>query len=400
MPLLNKSGYWYFDTLGQYNDELVKQWREVSLVTRIHDWDNDPDDYYLIEFKSVISLSMIDYPSLIPADQWASILDPDSRTFLILENFHEGFSFIIPQLYDSLDKFNIPPHKCLLWTGALDLQELLDEYITETKREPFGLVSMLEFEFATKCNYEADIEQQGLQIPKTLQPNREWPKKYLNFNRRWRLHRPMLTAMLKVTDLLDYGYVSLAKSDDERDWIQEWDHLLEESRDHAGMFNAFWHNKAKIQNMGDLILDKTDLSVNQAQLELTDSMRKLYEDTYFSVVSETIFFTKLHEWEESCFLSEKIFKAIVFKHPFILVATPDTLKYLKALGYKTFSPVIDESYDSIEDNLERMVAITKEINRLCKLKGQALEDFLDYCRGITEHNFKVLTNKQTFIYRH
>mgnify|MGYP003634631989 FL=1 len=210
----------------------------------------------------------------------------------------------------------------------------------------------------------------------------------------------MLTAMLKVTDLLDYGYVSLAKSDDERDWIQEWDHLLEESRDHAGMFNAFWHNKAKIQNMGDLILDKTDLSVNQAQLELTDSMRKLYEDTYFSVVSETIFFTKLHDWEDSCFLSEKIFKAIVFKHPFILVATPDTLKYLKALGYKTFSPVIDESYDSIEDNLERMVAITKEINRLCKLKGQALEDFLDYCRGITEHNFKVLTNKQTFIYRH
>ena len=130
------------------------------------------------------------------------------------------------------------------------------------------------------------------------------------------------------------------------------------------------------------------------------TFNKLYEDTYFSVVSETIFFTNYRDWEDSAFLSEKTFKAILFKHPFILVATPNTLKYLKALGYKTFSPVIDESYDSIEDNTLRMIAIVKEINRLCKLKGPALEDYLNYCREICDYNFKVFTEKKEFSYPH
>ena len=106
------------------------------------------------------------------------------------------------------------------------------------------------------------------------------------------------------------------------------------------------------------------------------------------------------DWEDSVFLSEKIFKAILFRHPFVLIATPDTLKYLKSLGYKTFSPVIDESYDSIEDNHLRLIAILTEVNRLCKLEGEALEDFLKYCRVIAEHNHNVLVNKKQFIYKH
>jgi hypothetical protein len=73
---------------------------------------------------------------------------------------------------------------------------------------------------------------------------------------------------------------------------------------------------------------------------------------------------------------------------------------LKGLGYKTYSPVIDESYDSIEDNYLRMIAILKEVNRLCKLEGEALEDFLKYCRVIAEHNHNVLVNKKQFIYKH
>lgn len=84
----------------------------------------------------------------------------------------------------------------------------------------------------------------------------------------------------------------------------------------------------------------------------------------------------------------------------MLCATPHTLKYLRGLGYKTYSPVIDESYDSIDDNWLRLVAILKEVNRLCKLEGEALEDYLKFCREIAEHNFNVLLHKREFIYKH
>lgn len=337
---------------------------------------------------------------MIPEDILARVKNPNDPCYLILENFHEGFSYIIRQLYESIiNRYKIPAHKMILFTGALDIQEKLDEYVEKHKVKPFRLEAMLEFELSTQSRWEHDITED---YPVTLQSKKYSKKKYLNFNRRWRPHRPLLTALLKVCDLLKYGHVSLAPSDDSRGWRNEMDHIIEICREcgNERLAQILMKNRKDIENMGDLYLDKPDLTINQASAEITPEINKLYEDTYFSVISETIYFTKYRDWEDSAFLSEKTFKAILFKHPFILVATPNTLKYLKALGYKTFSPVIDESYDSIEDNTLRMIAIVKEINRLCKLRGPALEDYLTYCREICDYNFKVFTEKKEFSYPH
>ena len=57
MPLINgREGYWYYDTQGSRNQEFIKELRQGSMMTRIRDWENDPIDYYLVEFKTVISL--------------------------------------------------------------------------------------------------------------------------------------------------------------------------------------------------------------------------------------------------------------------------------------------------------------------------------------------------------
>ena len=400
MPLLNYNSYWYFDTQGPNNDQLIKEERRNSMFRRLKDWDTEPDDYYLIEFKAIKSVERVNFVSVIPQDILARIKDINDNCFLILENFHEGFSNIISQLYDCvLTRYGIPAEKLILFTGALDIQEKLDEYVDKHKVQPFRLETMLEFELATQARYEVELQETDIAMPQTLAKS-SYEKKYLNFNRRWRLHRPLLTALLKATDLIEKGYVSLAPSDDCRGWETEMDHCIESCRDHDGITRVLMTHRKKIENMGPLYLDKSDLTINQAPLELTPDIKHMYEDTYFSVVSETIYFTNFLDWEDSCFLSEKIFKAILFKHPFVLVATPNTLKYLRAIGYKTFHPVIDESYDSIEDNYERMIAIVKEINRLCKLEGAALESYQKYCREIVQHNFDVLTNKKVFTFEH
>ena len=397
MPLLNHESYWYIDTQGSDNEHLIKEERSNSMFRRLKDWDAEPDDYYLIEFKSIMSVERVNLITIIPPEIMSRIQDPTDRCFLILENFHEGFSNITEQLYHSvIDRYSVPPRKLILFTGALDFEENLIEYAEKHKVKPFRLESMLEFELSTQSRFEHDIREK---YPRTLTKDR-YEKKYLNFNRRWRQHRPLLVALLKSADLLKDGYVSLAPSDDNRGWDTEMDHIIELCRDHDGIRRTLMAHRKSIENMGPLYLDKPDLTINQAPAEITDDIRAMYENTYFSVVSETIYFTKMLDWEDSCFLSEKVFKAILFKHPFILVATPNTLKYLKAIGYKTFSPVIDESYDSIEDNGQRMVAIVKEINRLCKLKGAALESYQQYCRKIVEHNFKVLVSKKVFSFPH
>jgi len=99
MPLINQSGYWYYDTQGSDNDIFVREHREVSMVTRIRDWQTDPTDYYLIEFKSILSLNLANLEDDIEHGILHRIRNINDNCYLILENFHEGFSNLIPEIF-------------------------------------------------------------------------------------------------------------------------------------------------------------------------------------------------------------------------------------------------------------------------------------------------------------
>jgi hypothetical protein len=89
-------------------------------------------------------------------------------------------------------------------------------------------------------------------------------------------------------------------------------------------------------------------------------------------------------------LTEKTYKAILFKKPFILVSEQHSLKALRAFGFKTFSPWFDESYDDIEDFDLRIDAILAELKRLSLLSNEEMTKILQEVNEIIEHNHKVL----------
>lgn len=92
------------------------------------------------------------------------------------------------------------------------------------------------------------------------------------------------------------------------------------------------------------------------------------------------------------FPTEKMYKPIACHRPFIVFSTPWFLKEFKNLGYKTFHPYIDESYDDIQDDVERLNAIAKEVERLCNLTDADFINLMENCKKITEHNFKIMEN--------
>lgn len=147
--------------------------------------------------------------------------------------------------------------------------------------------------------------------------------------------------------------------------------------------------------MPPLYLDTNDLNINRPMLDY--STKIYYENTYFSVISETTFYYKERE-ENSRFITEKTFKSIFMKHPFILVSIPRSLEVLKELGYKTFSPWINESYDLEEDDNTRMLMIVDEIERLSNLSDRDLENFLIATKEICLYNYNNLKNKNKFVY--
>lgn len=102
-----------------------------------------------------------------------------------------------------------------------------------------------------------------------------------------------------------------------------------------------------------------------------------YVDTYFSVVTETIYTYPYS------FRTEKIWKPIAMGHPFIAVANQGYYRDLHNLGFKTFGNIIDETFDSIEDNLTRLERTRDVIINLC---NSDLNSFLAEAKEICEYN--------------
>jgi hypothetical protein len=109
-------------------------------------------------------------------------------------------------------------------------------------------------------------------------------------------------------------------------------------------------------------------------------------DTYFTVVSEA----HCGDGDQTMFLSEKTFKVIACRHPFIIMGNKDSMKKLREIGYKTFEGFIDESYDSLPTH-ERMKAIIESIKKI-----DSIEDKISWFKGmeeIIEHNYTTFQNK-------
>jgi hypothetical protein len=107
---------------------------------------------------------------------------------------------------------------------------------------------------------------------------------------------------------------------------------------------------------------------------------QIWQHSLLHVVNETVFYQpKLH-------LTEKIFKPIVAQRPFILVAAPGNLQYLKSYGFKTFDTWIDESYDDIQDPDQRLDLIAQEITRFSRMSLHQLRQVYQEMRSILEYN--------------
>jgi hypothetical protein len=74
-----------------------------------------------------------------------------------------------------------------------------------------------------------------------------------------------------------------------------------------------------------------------------------------------------------------------------MFATPFFLEDMQNLGYKTFSPYIDESYDTEVDNYKRLNMIVQEVNRICNLSKEDYDTLISNCKEIAEYNFAILT---------
>ena len=84
--------------------------------------------------------------------------------------------------------------------------------------------------------------------------------------------------------------------------------------------------------------------------------------------------------------------------PFIFLGPWKALEKMRGLGFKTFSPFIDESYDDVEDDDQRFELIVQEINRLCNLTGEDWQIWQAGIKEIVEYNHRFFHENRNFVY--
>lgn len=87
----------------------------------------------------------------------------------------------------------------------------------------------------------------------------------------------------------------------------------------------------------------------------------LYTQSYFHIVIETHFDA---DQSGGTFITEKTWKPIKYGQPFVIIGPAGTLQALRESGYKVFDTVLDNSYDTIEDNTKRWIAVRKVIESI------------------------------------
>lgn len=288
-------------------------------------------------------------------------------------------------IYDKLIiESNIPENKIILLTSNFESQSIIENLARKHNKNKIKTYYFSTFELQIQKYTKIESKNNGIKN-----------KKYICLNRRWRLHRPFLVALLNYYNLLNDGYISLGRCDDNLNWKHSIPQLLLQHQTYIceETFSIISQNEENIKKIPDLYVDTDNLKINLPKID--PSIRYFFESSYFSVVTETLFFSEIS------FLTEKIFKPVAMKHPFILVGTPNLLTMFKKLGYRTFHPYINEDYDRETNHCKRMKLIIDEIKRLCELSESEWQDLTQKLQPIINYNFFLLKSRidiKNFIY--
>jgi hypothetical protein len=93
-------------------------------------------------------------------------------------------------------------------------------------------------------------------------------------------------------------------------------------------------------------------------------------------------------------ITEKTNKPIACCKPFIVFSTPYFLADVRQLGFETFSPYINESYDIETDNQKRLNMIVDEIERITNLPADEYSTIVENCHSIAVRNQQKLLSKK------
>jgi hypothetical protein len=378
-------------------------------------FDSPNEAVYYVEYMGIDTFKLYTLEEYVDSEFINAIRDKNNNTKLVLHLTGHGYHEVVKEVYDHvIGRDRVPAEKIILSSESLDLHTAMLWVSKKYNYPPLKVKVTFEFQIYGQQNAkDMTIHIKGNEKIPILPFNfeqKKYDKKFLCLNGYWRQHRAAIVFLLESLGLLDKGIISynIKNCHFDTSGIETYKMLYDCTNHHPEIKQLLELNKDKLCKIDNILLDT---EYNQDKENLAN-IKNLHNDwfnqTYFSIVTETNFpafypqdakFSKdFMKDNVGRLYSEKIFRTIVYKHPFLATGPKHFLKGLKWLGYKTFHPYIDESYDEESDDVKRLLMIVKEAKRLSEFTDDELAKFLAATKEICEYNFELIKKQKTFVF--
>jgi hypothetical protein len=287
-----------------------------------------------------------------------------------------------------------PMHWNLIKAGVLDLVESGQIGIVTGGDLPRDWNYLLHEHFLIRLNDYDENLVAAQQYAEQSTPDR--PYKFLFLNGRMRDHRKYLLLHLQELGLLDQALwtnldssIGITSPLEDSKLLRLHNSILMNQTFPARYLPAEYEvdryrtNTILPENITYLLEAKKNLFANEwGEIYLTPEP---YLATAFSLVSETVF-----NYPYS-FRTEKLWKPICIGHPFIVAGNTGYYRDLHNLGFRTFGNLIDESWDTITNDQQRIERIIVTVEDLCR---QDLASFLQAAEDTCKYNQLLLAEKR------
>ena len=368
-----------------------------------------------MDFGTIITMNYIDLPlaeyhfEFVDVFSWditlnkivSKIKQGPHKTKLAISCAGDGLITEFDKLANIVNEIekqtNIRRENIVLIIGSMCVQSTFDIYnkcIQERGWPLLTLVIQNAWEAASAGRITSDYDTLFDSSPRLKN------KFMLFFNGESRADRGFMLATLIENNLLSKAYVSAYHTVDIylNLWLTEGGDALAASGLTPSMINTLSENR----HLFPIELSRLNYFTSVSNSYHPADDHQFFNDSYFSLVHETIYYDKSFIGSghiPTLFLTEKTYKVIAAKHPFIIAQRPRILEALRGEGYKTFHPYIDESYDLIEDDVERLHAIKNEVLRLSAYTDEQWLEFQHNVKPIIDHNFELLKSRSNITYR-
>lgn len=309
--------------------------------------------------------------------------------FLFLDLGNESIlnDKIIDTIHAYLKLKDIPLRKVILQTGNANGEKYYKEYCFKKQIDRGMNICCLEyFEWLVS---RLIVEHRKLKrdvLPKNIDYTKI-KKTFLCLNRVHRWHRINLFLLWNVNSLMKDTYYTLNNKTNFPEGAGYDDDIWRITLDQR-IIDKFQLTEEEIDKIHSTLPLKIDEFVGASEMAgLYSAVDPYYQTSLISVVTETNF------QNNDIFNTEKIFKPMVHRHPFILVGPYKTLEHLKNMGYKTFGDFWDESYDDIEDPFERLIKIVEICKDIQSWDDTKKKHFFYKSMIITNHNYDLLSSQ-------